>query len=363
MGNEVLLVSGANPGEMPGAMSARFVPFRVTDPERRALCNRDAKVYQESLAIEVEHLGNIIREFRPHIVHAFGLAFEAEACLHTGFKPFVVSSWGYLESFFKTGILEPKYAVILKNASVILEPPALEERLRIVLPTGHPIYTYHHGVDERIFHRGYATEAARWRSVLALPPQARLVLSARGWGETYRHRAVLRAFAKMQPNFPIPAILVFLRLGRSYDSQIIRQEYEIIGQMARQLGVSEFIRWLPPPPAFMLAPLYNAADAIVSWRIPDTFPATVLEALACQRPVLAPDLPIFKSTPVAECTYLVSPPDDDHLADALLDVLLYPPEMTLLATRREIVLKDYAASVTRFRLMEIYEDVLKNERG
>ncbi|BAZ17775.1 glycosyltransferase [Calothrix sp. NIES-4071] len=60
----------------------------------------------------------------------------------------------------------------------------------------------------------------------------------------------------------------------------------MLGQ-AEQLNLTDKLRWMPNLPDIWMPTGYNIADVVINYPVHDAFPATVMEAVACQRPVIS----------------------------------------------------------------------------
>lgn len=173
------------------------------------------------------------------------------------------------------------------------------------------------GVDTAVFH---PMDRAAARRSLNLPEQARIILHA----SANPRRNISKDFATMRaavahlaattagdrPQSDIPAgDILFLVLGESAGSEHISARAQI--------------RFLPftPSPAD-LVPYYAAADVYLQGSIADTFPNTVLEAMACARAAVATRVGgIPEQIEEGRTGLLVEPGDVAGMAAALDQVL------------------------------------------
>jgi glycosyltransferase involved in cell wall biosynthesis len=135
----------------------------------------------------------------------------------------------------------------------------------------------HFGVDTERFSPGDAPEL-RARFGLG---DARVVLSSRAIGPIYRQQVVVEAFSAL----PADTILLMT------DFLARDQEVAAVRTRAQALGVAERLRIVPSVSEAEVPDLYRLADVVVSVPASDGGPNTVVEALACGRPIVASDLP------------------------------------------------------------------------
>jgi len=109
----------------------------------------------------------------------------------------------------------------------------------------------------------------------------RVVLSNRLIAPIYNQGTVVEALAQL----PHDVVAVMTRYLARPD------EVARIERLAHEIGVAERLRIFPEIPNVDMANLYRLADVVVSIPTSDGGPATVAEALACGRQVVACDLP------------------------------------------------------------------------
>lgn len=319
--------------------------------------------YQLALASESARLRASAAAFSPDLVHAVGMDFTADVCVHAGLRPLAVSALGYLEYLVyqdATTLDRRDQALLAGAAALVVEPPMLAERLRPVVPSGLPVFELSAGLDAQHFRPASAAERSAWRRALHLPDDAFVVLSPRGWEPSYNHHHVLAAFAMALPDLPQPVFLLFIQMARSAVIQRALDYFEHVQAQATAAGVADRVRWLPAFPAVGMAMLYNVADVVVSYRTPDTFPVTVLEALACARPVIAPRLPTFQDSVIERWCTLTPPNDPAALAAALVDLAVQPPTAEYLAAGRAAVMTAYDKLVVMEKVAAIYAAAMQH---
>lgn len=116
---------------------------------------------------------------------------------------------------------------------------------------------------------------------LGVPPDTYTVVSLRAHEPLYRVADIIDAWAIVQSELP-GSILVVGNDGS--------QTEELMGR-AQELGIDPFVRFLGRIPEADLAPLLRAVDAYVSTSPIDGTSVTLLQAMACQTPVVVTDTP------------------------------------------------------------------------
>ena len=143
------------------------------------------------------------------------------------------------------------------------------------------------------------------------------MFSPRAIAPNYRPDVVVDAFAAL------PASLTLVMTTRSADAETLAATRERI----ERHGLGDRVVLLPEPvdDETMLA-LFRSAEAVVSVPESDAVSISVLEAMACGRPVVASDLPGTREHLGAAAPELIVPAGDaSATADALRAVLEMPP--------------------------------------
>jgi len=157
-------------------------------------------------------------------------------------------------------VAAPSRWLIDKLARSIVAPAVIESR---VIPNG---------IDLEVFHPG---DRAATRARLGLPEEADVLLftalSIREnvWKDYQTLRGAIARLAERRPARP----LIFLAVGEAAPSEKIGQaEIRFVPFLEEKRRVAEF---------------YQAADLYIHAARADTFPTSILEALACETPVVA----------------------------------------------------------------------------
>jgi glycosyltransferase involved in cell wall biosynthesis len=112
----------------------------------------------------------------------------------------------------------------------------------------------------------------------------RVVFSPRAITPLYRQGIVVEALAQLPPD----VVVLMSRSAAQAD------ELEAIENKARTLGVSNRLVMVPEIAHSDMADFYRLGDVVVSVPASDSTSVSVLEALACGRPVVASDLPSIR---------------------------------------------------------------------
>jgi glycosyltransferase involved in cell wall biosynthesis len=307
-------------------------------------------------------LRHAAKQFRPHVIHSYRLDFYTDVCLRAGLTPLVVSVWGYMNGWLTGDVTRKDWRWLRRLRqganTLLVENPNMrdmftERRLGSLRAEYFPI-----GVDGEFFRPDNTDKAAAWRFALDIPPDVTVLLSPRGWSQTYGQQHIMRAFVDASRRLKQPLILVLLGMGRMKRPERLAQEVHNLGV---SLGVGHAIRWIPQVPHEDMPGVYALADIVVNYPKGDAFPSTLLEAAACGRPVITSALPAYRNTFIDRYCRLVEPENPAALADAMVEVA--HSARALWAARaveaRRVVLAEYAEDVQKQRLMAVYDGIAR----
>jgi glycosyltransferase involved in cell wall biosynthesis len=119
------------------------------------------------------------------------------------------------------------------------------------------------------------------------------------------------------------------------------------------------VRWLPRIRYGQMPTLYAMVDAVVNYPAADSFGATLVEAAACQAPLITALLPTYRGTFVEAYATLVRPDDPDALAETMVQVVNEAPESRepRLRQARQVVEHEYDDAVIQAQLWELYAEL------
>jgi glycosyltransferase involved in cell wall biosynthesis len=187
------------------------------------------------------------------------------------------------------------------------------------------------GVDRTSFRPGPASPALRGRLGL----EGRHVLfSPRAMKPLYRHGVVVDALTRL------PDDVVALMVSYMADPT----ELSAVQRRAEELGVADRVVIVPAIAHSDMPDFYRLADVVVSLPASDSTPITLFEALACERPVVAADLPAVRELLGRLDPGALVPVDDPaQTATAIARALdRGPAERAALATQGVVLVEEMA---------------------
>ena len=253
----------------------------------------------------------LIRKIKPDILHAHTVTTEGYICALTGFHPFVVTIWGsdiYLRPH--TGWDERLFTqLVLKRADLVTADSQDQINAAVALG-GHAskCEVIQWGVDLNLFHPMDAT-AIRTRLGFGDDP---VVLSPRRFTPLYNIDVILRAFKDVLQTLPAAKMII---TGSGPGEEEIKT-------LVHHLDLEESIHFTGYVDYNEL-PLYLAvADVSISVPSSDGTAMAILEALACEVPLIVSDLPSNHEWIEDRINGLIVPvQNQEALASSMLDVL------------------------------------------
>jgi glycosyltransferase involved in cell wall biosynthesis len=136
-------------------------------------------------------------------------------------------------------------------------------------------------------------------------------------------------------------------------------EQKSLVAQAEELGVGDAVTFTGRLDNDRIAGLYQCADVMLNPSLADNMPISILEALACGVPVVSTDVggvPYLVSH--EKTALLVSPGDDQAMAEAVISLLRNPVLANSLAKAGQDEIHDYTWSRVRSKLLAVYDSVL-----
>ena len=386
-----------------GIMKERFYSFSL--PFLKTVQNKTGWHFENSRLsawISVLQLRVLVAILRPDVIHYHSLEEEIALYIQANLHPLVVSAWGYLNHLVipdADQTTPPPYvdSVLQSADALIVESPQLLQKCRSLVNHAH-LALIPLGVNTELFQPGYHAQRNRWRRFLGISEETIVILSPRQFcSEEYGHHHILAAYAQVSTQFCQPTILAFIdyfdlnpsfvpqkqtvgllhndchsisstlkkKIRSDHDNSVKEGSFyaQRIHQEATKLGMAEKIRWLPALRYEMMPILYALADVIVNYPSTDAFPSTLIEAVACQRPVITTCLPSYQGTFIEEFCTLVPPEQPAALAKALLEVVNNHNtnlHTTRLRQARQCIMDGYNDANAAEQLLALYDQVVSH---
>jgi len=222
-----------------------------------------------------------VKETDPNILHAHYVSHYGMYAALTGLRPFVVSVWGSDVLVDPTKSMMKSYVVkyVLKKADLITVDSisslktvagfgADEKKVKLIV----------HGVDLRVFQPFEDRE--KFKKDLRVPQSHQVVISTRSLESIYDIDTLIKAVPHVLDDCPNT---YFLIVGDG----TLRRELE---GLAHKLGVAENVRFVGLLRNEEVPKFLGISDVYVSTSLSDTTSVSLLEAMACELPVVVTDL-------------------------------------------------------------------------
>lgn len=247
----------------------------------------------------IRRMRKMVREFNPDIVHGHYLTVGGLYASLSGAKTIVGSAWGSdiyygpRRSFKEKMIL--KY-VLRKCNFVFAGTKDMAERIRDRGYKGE-MAVFRFGVDPATFRR-IGPRSVSGFNILSIRPCSRI----------YNPLVILNAFKIGLPQMGNATLWMF-DFGNVVD--------EVHAVVEQDSILKERVRFIPRKPFDEMVEVYNSADVAVSVPDSDSAAASVLEAMACEVPVIASDIPPMREWIEEGATGYLTQIDSTRLADKM----------------------------------------------
>jgi len=241
----------------------------------------------------------LVREFDPDIVHGHYLTVGGLYAALSGGKKIVGSAWGSDIYYGPKRSLKERLILkyVLRKCDFIFA--GTKEMAEGVRKRGYKgeMAIFRFGVDPSVFRR------TNPRSVTGFN-----ILSIRPCSRIYNPLVIVDAFKTGLPQMG-NAVLSLFDFGNVID--------DVHGVVDSDPKLKERVRFIPKKPFDQMVGVYNGADIAVSIPDSDSAAASVLEAMACEVPVIASGIPPMREWIEEGATGYLSAIDPARLADKM----------------------------------------------
>jgi glycosyltransferase involved in cell wall biosynthesis len=262
-------------------------------------------------------LRRALARVQPDILNAHFLTVHGWNAWMSGFHPYVVTLWGS-DIFIhpkKSRVAALLAGLTLGAADMVMINPVMRQAALAAGAPPEKLKTVTIGADVSHFTPGPVSAALRARFGLE---GRRVVFSPRSITPLYRQGVVVEALSQLPPD-----VVVMMPRLRAQPDELARIE-----RRAEALGLSDRLVIVPEIAHDDMPDFYRLADVVVSVPESDSASVTMLEALACGRPLVATDLPAVREwLGEFEGPELVPVDDPAATAAALRRALDQPPEV------------------------------------
>jgi len=281
-----------------------FHPFDVTRSEGAL-----SKLLMLKALPRLRHL---IREFKPDIVHAHYASSYGMIGALSGFHPFVLSVWG--SDVFSFPHVSPLHEMLLRfnlgKADTILSTSHVMAR-ETRLYTRKEVVVTPFGIDMERFRR---------ESVNSLFEEGALVVgTVKTLEDKYGIEYLIRAFKMVIDKHPALPLRLLIVGGGSLS--------ERLKQVASELGIMDRTVFTGPVPYADVPRYHNMLSVSVSVSDSESFGVAVIEAQACEKPVVVSDVGGLPEVVEDGVTGIIVPRADVAATAAAIERLALDPAL------------------------------------
>jgi len=298
------------------------------------------------LAKDALTLRKAVRTFRPHVIFLQTLLYPC----YLGFLmpksiPIIITFWNGDVLFWSTRtgterVFKKRFVlhgVKRAKALTVNSRAARNACLAYGVPESRIHLIRYPGVDRQKF-RPAAKPVARETLRIA---SRRVILCPRGLGGYLNSDVIVDSAARVVNRF---RDALFLFVSGTGAGEVLDQHRE----RARQLGLANHFRWDGQVPWDCMPDYYNASDLMVSISSNDSLPNCMMEALACELPVIMGDIPQIREwISDGNNGFLVPPRDPEKLSKKIVEVLELPVERIspIRKNGRDLVAREFDSSI------------------
>lgn len=294
----------------------------------------------------VKPLINVIAQFKPDIVHAhYATSYGLIGAL-SGFHPYVISAWGTdvmkfpQKNFINKAIL--KYN-LRKADAICATSNTIQEYLKPV--TGKDVHVIPFGVDINKFIK---------KDVVSLFDENTFVIgSIKTLEELYNIDVLIRAFSLLKTKYS-NKFLKLLIIGVGSQEQELKQ-------LVSDLQISKDVVFTGRIPFSEISNYFNMLDVLVNISDYESFGVSVIEAMACEKPVIATNTGGLKE--IIENSDFGSLVEVDNVEQTANEIEKYMLDEVLKAKTGKVarakVAQKYNWSNNINQMIEVYNKLLK----
>jgi len=332
--HEVAIVSAYPPGDDFQVDASYYLSLTARLPGTRVLLN-------------VLELREVLRKFRPDVLHAHYINEAGWLAAFSGFHPFVLTAWG------SDVYIAPRISRLARvlNSWAVRRADCVtadsSDQVRALQEMGAArnstkVVGWGVNLDEFSGRGGRA-----WREKYGIGEERIVILSPRQWVSNSNIPLILRAFARVNARHPETFLIL---KARASTPDVVRAQMEF---HIRELGISKATQIVNEMAEAELPQLYAAADITVSVGSSDGTPVSILEAMASGSAVVAGDLPSIREWVRHGETGLVVPVgDSEALASELLRLVDGRNLRSELTVRAHRLVADHGSRTRNFERME-----------
>ncbi|MEW6715905.1 MAG: glycosyltransferase family 4 protein [Chloroflexota bacterium] len=299
------------------------------------------------------NLKRVIRVLEPDLIQAGPLQRSAFLVALTGFHPLVSMSWGY--DLLIDAERNPLWRwatrfTLTRSAALVGDSEVIRQKAVHYGIVPERVVTFPWGTDIHYFTPG---KNRKMRSRLGWDEETFVLLSTRSWAPIYGVTDLAQAFVQAARSSPQ---LRLLMLGNGPLSKEIKSTFH-------QAGMLDRVHFPGHIKTTELPEYYRAADVYLSTSHSDGTSISLLEAMACGRPVLVTDIPGNREWVThGEQGWLFPDGDIEKLKDAIIFALNHREQLPVMGKAARRLAEERADWAQNFpKLFEAYNVAIHHQ--
>jgi glycosyltransferase involved in cell wall biosynthesis len=267
--------------------------------------------------------------------------FSGHHRLHKGFKRFYL----WLTEMFGKGALRLPYSALIcvsKRTSLLAQKAGAPERKISVVPNGVNVKKFRPRPKQKNV-QGITLEGST------------VLLNVAGFIEHKGQRCLVEAMPDLMKRYPnIKLLLVGPAREKKYKQSII--------DLIKSLKLVEYVYILESVPHDKMPNIFNACDIYVQPSLEEGFCISILEAMACGKPVIGTktgEIPKFINE--SKGGILIEPASFEQIREAVLDLLSTNKKIRDLGEKsRKYVEENFSWKSVAEKTLEVYEKAISS---
>jgi len=286
----------------------------------------------------------IIKKFKPDVIHAHYLSSYGLLGILTRFHPILISAWGIdIIGFPQRSIFHNILTkFICRRADEIMVTSEYMKKWLVKI-TNRTAITIPFGIDTKLF--------LPMKNFSIFSGKNIVIGTVKSLREQYGIEYLIRAFSSLKKKHPKLAIKLLI-VGSG------QLKYKLI-EISNSLNIAEHIHFTGYIPHREIHKYHNMIDIFVAVSTMDeeTFGVAVLEASACEKPVVVSSVGGLIEIIIDNQTGIIVPPKNSEKTCEAIEKLIFNPDLrtTLGKSGRERVKKFYEWDYCVDNMIAIYK--------
>lgn len=316
------------------------------EPHEKIAANKSST--KLSYLAHVKTLRQKIKQFRPDIVHAhYSTSYGLIGAL-SGFHPYVISSWGTdvmkfpQKNFIAKTILKFNFSkadLLCATSNTIknfIKPVSAKQVT--VIPFGVNVNTFRKSNFENPFGEN-----------------AFVIGSIKPLEEIYNNHILIQSFALLSAKHHNMRLMI---IGEGSEEHKLKE-------LCDKLNVSDKVMFTGRIPFEKISQYFNMLDVLANLSEYESFGVSVIEAMACEKPVVVTNVGGLKEVVVDDTVGLKVEPGNVDQTVAAIENLVLNKELCIIMGKnaREHVLKNYNWDVNLHQMISEYKKLISDFKG